>query len=74
MIPRKQTKIQRKYEKQALDVLETKVESDVFNEGMDSSGYREILLNCLKNLGVKVMKLYEKRNENKKMHKSNLLI
>ena len=66
MIPRKQTKIQRKYEKQALDVLDTKAESDVFNEGMDSSGYREILLNCLKNLGVKVMELYEKRNENKK--------
>ena len=66
MIPRKQTKIKRKYEKQALEVLETKAQSDVFNEGMDSSGCREILLNCLKNLGVKVMELYEKRNENKK--------
>ena len=39
-----------------------------FNEGIDSSGCREISFNCLKNLEAKVMKIYEQRNENKNMH------
>ena len=34
-------------------------EGDVFNERSDSSGCREILLNCLKNLEAKVMEIYE---------------
>ena len=37
-------------------------EGDVSNEGMDLSGCREILHNCLKNLEAKVMELYEQRN------------
>ena len=44
------------------------VEGDVFNEGTNSSGCREILFNCLKNLEAEVMELYEKRPENKNMH------
>ena len=40
-------------------------EGDVFNEGIDSSSYREILFNCLKILEAKVMEIYEQRNENK---------
>ena len=43
-------------------------EGDVFNEGIDSSGCREILFNCLKNLEAKVMEIYEQGNENKNMH------
>ena len=43
-------------------------EGDVFNEGIDSSSYREILFNCLKILEAKVMEIYEQRNENKNMH------
>ena len=43
-------------------------EGDVFNERSDSSGCREILLNCLKNLEAKVMEIYEQGNENKNMH------
>ena len=43
-------------------------EGDVFNEGIDSSGCREILFNCLKNLEANVMGIYEQRNENKNMH------
>ena len=43
-------------------------EADVFNKGIDSSGCREILFNCLKNLEVKVMEIYEQGNENKNMH------
>ena len=41
---------------------------DVFNEGIDSPGCREILFNCLKNLEANVMEIYEQRNENKNMH------
>ena len=41
---------------------------DVFNEGIDSSGCREILFNCLKNLEAKVMEIYEQGNESKNMH------
>ena len=51
-------------------------EGDVFNEGIDSSGCREILFNCLKNLEAKVMEIYEQGNENKNCTlkvKSNLL-
>ena len=40
----------------------------VFNEGIDPSGCREILFNCLKNLEAKVMDIYEQGNENKNMH------
>ena len=43
-------------------------EGDVFNEGIDSSGCREILFNCLKSLETKVMEMYEQGNENKNMH------
>ena len=43
-------------------------ESDGFNEDIDSSGCREILFNCLKNLEAKVMEIYEQGNENKNMH------
>ena len=43
-------------------------ESDVFNEGIGSSGCREILFNCLKNLEAKVMEIYEQGIENKNMH------
>ena len=43
-------------------------EGDVFNEGIDSPGCREILFNCLKNLEANVMEIYEQRNENKNMH------
>ena len=43
-------------------------ERDVFNEGIDSFGCREILFNCLKNLEAKVMEIYEQGNENKNMH------
>ena len=43
-------------------------EGDVFNEGIHSSGCREILFNCLKNLEAKVMEIYEQGNENKNMH------
>ena len=43
-------------------------EGDVFNEGIDSSSYREILFNCLKILEAKIMEIYEQRNENKNMH------
>ena len=60
MIPRKQTKIQRKYEKQALASFAD--EDDVSNEGIDSSGCREILFNFLKNLEAKVMEIYEQGN------------
>ena len=34
-------------------------EGDYFNEGIDSSGCRVILFNCLKNLEAKVMEIYE---------------
>ena len=43
-------------------------EGDVFNESIDSSGCREILFNCLKNLEAKVMEIYEQGDENKNMH------
>ena len=43
-------------------------EGDVFNEGIDSLGCREILFNCLKNLEAKVMEIHEQGNENKNMH------
>ena len=43
-------------------------EGDVFNEGIDLSGCKEILFNCLKNLEAKVMGIYEQGNENKNMH------
>ena len=43
-------------------------ECDVFNEGIDSPGCKEILFNCLKNLEAKVMEIYELGNENKNMH------
>ena len=43
-------------------------EGDVFNEFVDSSACREILLNCLKNLEAKIMETYEQGNENKNMH------
>ena len=43
-------------------------EGDVFNEGIDSSGCREILFNCLKNLEAMVMEIYEQGNENKNMY------
>ena len=43
-------------------------EGDVFIEGIDSSGCREILFNYLKNLEAKVMEIYEQGNENKDMH------
>ena len=43
-------------------------EGHVFNEGIDSSGCREILFNCLNNLEAKVMEIYEQGNENKNMH------
>ena len=43
-------------------------EGDVFNEGIDSSGCREILFNCLKNLEAKVMEIYEQENENKSVN------
>ena len=66
MIPLKQTKIQRKCEKQVLQVLHD--EGDVFNEGIDSLGCRDILFNCLKNYEAKVMEIYEQGNENKNMH------
>ena len=36
-------------------------EGDVFNEGIDSSGFREILFSCLKNLEAKLMEIYEQR-------------
>ena len=39
-------------------------EGDVFNEGIDSSGFREILFSCLKNLEAKLMEIYEQGNEN----------
>ena len=32
-------------------------EGDVFNEGIDSSGCREILFHCLKNLEAKVIEI-----------------
>ena len=38
-------------------------EDVVFNEGIDLSGCREILLNCLNNLEAKVMEIYEQGNE-----------
>ena len=40
-------------------------EGDVFSEGIDSSGCREILFNCLKNLKSKVIEICEQGNENK---------
>ena len=43
-------------------------ESGDFNEGIDSSGCKVILFNCLKNIEAKVMELYEQGNENKNMH------
>ena len=43
-------------------------EGDVFNEGVDSSGWGEILFNCLKNFEAKVMEIYEQGNENKNMY------
>ena len=43
-------------------------EGDVFNEGIDSSGCRDILFNCLKNLEAKIMEIYERGKENKNMH------
>ena len=43
-------------------------EGDVFNEGIDSSGWGEILFNCLKNFEGKVMETYEQKNENKNMY------
>ena len=43
-------------------------EGDVFNEGVDLSGCREILFNFLKTLEAKVMEIYEQRNKNKNMH------
>ena len=43
-------------------------EGDVFNEGIDLSGCREILFNFLKTLEAKVMEIYEQRNKNKNMH------
>ena len=43
-------------------------EGDVFNEFVDSSACREILLNCLKDLEAKIMETYEQGNENKNMH------
>ena len=43
-------------------------EGDVFNEGIDLSGCREILFTCLKTLEAKVMEIYEQRNKNKNMH------
>ena len=43
-------------------------EGDVFNEGMDSSGCRKILFNCLKKLEAKKMEIYEQGNESKNMH------
>ena len=43
-------------------------EGDVFNEGIDSSGWGEILFNCLKNFEAKVMEIYEQGNENKNMY------
>ena len=41
---------------------------DVFNEGIDSSGCREILFDCLKKLEPKAMEIYDQGNENKNMH------
>ena len=64
-MPRKQTKIQRRYENCFASFAD---EGDVFNESIDSSGCREILFNCLKNLEAKVMEIYEQGNENKNMH------
>ena len=43
-------------------------EGDVFNEGIDSSSWGEILFNCLKNFEAKVMEIYEQGNENKNMY------
>ena len=36
-------------------------EGDVSNEGIDSSGCREILFNFLKNLEANVMEIYEQK-------------
>ena len=50
-------------------------EGVVFNEGIDLSGCREILFNCLKNLQAKVMEIYQQGNKNKNMHlKSELKV
>ena len=39
------------------------VESDDFNEGIDSLGCRVILFNCLKNIEAKVIELSRKRKQ-----------
>ena len=61
MIPRKQTIIQRREPSSASF-------ADEGDEDIDSTGCREILFNCLKNLEAKVMEIYEQGNENRNMH------
>ena len=39
-------------------------EGDVFNEGIDSSGFREILFSCLNNVEAKLMEIYRQGNDN----------
>ena len=40
-------------------------EVDIFNEGIDSSSFRDILFNCFENVEAMIMKIYEQRNKNK---------